>query len=214
MDRRPNKLIPDDLAPTPGLDALEATAVAVGEVPGEAEAIGVAVYSDGEVPATLGLDRADLEDAGFTGAAGTSLVLPRSAAPDLVAIGLGDRAEVSPRVLRDASATLVRAAARRPRLAFQVDDLAGVDGTDAVRALAEGALLASYRYTVLNGSSKHVALVGFTIVLETAVAGAEAAVADAVVGARTEAVRTDAELGEPATAGEPEGNAAQDQQER
>jgi len=191
MDRRPNKLIPDDLPPVPGLDALEATTVVVGEATGDVEAIGVAVYTDGEVPATLGFDRAGLEDAGFTGAAGSSLVLARSGAPDLVAIGLGDRAEVSPRVLRDASATLVRAAARRSRIAFQVDDLAGVDGAEAVRALAEGALLASYRYTVLNGSSKHVALTGFTIVLASAVDGAEAATAEAVVSARTAVVARD-----------------------
>ena len=163
MDRRPNKLIPADLPTTPGLDAVDAVDIHVGEVGSGVDAIGVGVYADGGTPDGLGFDRSGLDDAGFTAAAGTSLVLPRAGEPDLVLVGLGDRADAGVRVLRDAAATLARAVARRASLGLRIDDLAGVDAADAVRALAEGALLARYRYTVLNGSSKHVPLTSFTI---------------------------------------------------
>ena len=163
MDRRPNKLIPADLKTTPGLDALDAADVRVGEIAADVEVLGVGVYSDGDVPAGLGFDRAGLEDAGFTAAPGTSLVLPRAGEPDLVLVGLGARDDAGVRGLRDAAATLARAASRRATLGLRIDDLAGVDAADAVRALAEGALLARYRYTVLNASSTHVPLSAFTI---------------------------------------------------
>ncbi|MPT14506.1 MAG: leucyl aminopeptidase [Microbacterium sp.] len=163
MDRRPNKLIPADLKTTPGLDAVDAADVRVGEIGADVEAIGVAVYSDGAVPDALGFDRAALDDAGFAATAGASLVLPRAGEPDLVLIGLGARADAGVRGLRDAAATLARAAARRARLGLRIDDLAGVDASAAVQVLAEGALLARYRYTVLNASSKHVPLTAFVI---------------------------------------------------
>ncbi|PKQ34351.1 MAG: leucyl aminopeptidase [Actinobacteria bacterium HGW-Actinobacteria-11] len=163
MDRRPNKLIPADLKTTPGLDAVDAVDLRVGEIASDVEAIGVGVYTDGDVPGELGFDRAGLEDAGFTAEPGTSLVLPRAGQPDLVAVGLGDRADVGPRGLRDAAAALARAVPRRATLGLRIGDLAGVEAGEALRALAEGALLARYRYTVLNASSKHVPLAAFTV---------------------------------------------------
>ncbi|MFK3676560.1 leucyl aminopeptidase family protein [Microbacterium sp. NPDC090218] len=184
MDRRPNKLIPADLKTTPGLDALDAVEVRVGEIASGVEALGVGVYSDGEVPVDLGFDRAGLENAGFSAKPGTSLVLPRPGESDLVAVGLGSREDAGVSGLRDAAATLARAAARRTTLGLRIDDLAGVDAADAVQALAEGALLARYRYTVLNASSKHVALAAFTI----DVPGADAGPVDAARNAARAAV--------------------------
>jgi len=163
MDRRPNKLIPADLKTTPGLDAVDAVDFRVGEIGADVDAVGVVVFSDGDVPDGLGFDRAALDDLGFSAKAGTSLLLPRVGEPDLVLVGLGARADAGVRVIRDAAATLARAAARRARLGIRIGDLAGVDPADAVQALAEGVLLSRYRYTVLNGSSKHVPLVSFVI---------------------------------------------------
>lgn len=188
MDRRPNKLIPADLKTTPGLDAVDAVDIRVGAIAADVEAVGVGVYSDGEVPAELGFDREALEDAGFTAKPGTSLVVPRAGEPDLVAIGLGARADAGARVLRDAAATLARAASRRATLGLRIDDLAGVAGDDAVRVLAEGALLARYRYTVLNGSSTHVPLDSFTIDVPD---GSTDAVAAALTSARAAVVARD-----------------------
>lgn len=190
MDRRPNKLIPADLVPVPGLDALDAATVAVGAIPADAEAVGVGVYADGDVPGDIGFDRAGLEDAGFTGATGTTLVLPRVGAADLVLIGLGARADVNAGVLRDASAGLMRAAERRARLGLRIDDLGAMAAADAVRALVEGALLARYRYTVLNGSTTHIPLAALTVDVPAG-EGASSAVAEAFVTARAAVVARD-----------------------
>lgn len=188
MDRRPNKLIPADLKTTPGLDAVDAVDIRVGDVGADVDAIGAGVFSDGDVPDGLGFDRAALEDLGFTAKAGTSLLLPRVGEPDVVLIGLGARADAGARIFRDAAATLARAAARRARLGLRIGDLAGVDAADVVRALAEGALLARYRYTVLNASSKHVPLAAFVIDVP---GGTAEPVAAAVTSARAAVVARD-----------------------
>ncbi|MBS1673752.1 MAG: leucyl aminopeptidase [Actinobacteria bacterium] len=190
MDRRPNKLIPADLPPVPGLDALDAAVVGTGEIPADAEAVGVGVHSDGDVPADIGFDRAALDDAGFTAATGTTLVVPRVEAPDLVLIGLGPRAEAGIGELRDAAAGFVRAASRRARLGLRLDDLGDVPAAGAVRALAEGALLARYRYTALNGSSTHIPLAALTIQVPGG-EGSGSAVADAFLTARPAVVARD-----------------------
>ncbi|MGM7697852.1 leucyl aminopeptidase [Microbacterium sp. A84] len=188
MERSPNKVIPADLATMPGLDALDAAEIVVGEIGSDVEAIGVGVYSDGDVPSELGFDRAALEDAGFTASEGSTLVLLRAGQADLVAVGLGARSDVDARVLRDAAAGLARAASRRSRLGLRIDDLAEVDPATAVRALAEGALLARYRYTVLNSSSKHVGLNSLTIDIP---GGTDASVAEALATARAAVVARD-----------------------
>src|SRR5690606_2485215 len=112
--------IPPDFAPLPGLDALDAVEVRVadsaghvgGAGAGEAESTGIGVHDEGDVPAALGFDRAGLDAAGFDGKVGATLLLPRAEGPDLVAVGLGDRADAGPKALRDAGAAFARAAAR------------------------------------------------------------------------------------------------------
>ncbi|KQR52905.1 leucyl aminopeptidase [Leifsonia sp. Leaf336] len=182
-------MIPTDFATIPGLDALDAVSVIVGTQT-DAEAIGVGVYSDADVPRFLGFDRADLANAGFEGKACSSLLLPQASGPDLVAIGLGPRADVDATVFRDAAASLVRTASRRATLTLRVDDLAGVDALSAIRAAAEGALLAGYRYTALKKASTHVPLISFALdVPDTD--GADLAIAAAFVSARTAIVARD-----------------------
>ena len=190
MERTPNKIIPADMATVPGLDALDAAQIEIGAIPSNVQAIGIGVYADGDVPADVGFDRAALEDAGFTAKPGTVLNIPRAGKPDLVVIGLGARGDVAAPVLRDAAAAFVRAAARRERLGLRVDDLAEVDVEVATRSLAEGALLARYRYTVLNSTTKHVALAALTLDLPS-YGQAEAPIAEAFVGARAAVVARD-----------------------
>ena len=191
MTRSPNKLIPADFATVPGLDALDAAEVRVGRTEDDVEALGFGVHSDGDVPDDLGFSRAALEAAGFDGKPGSSLVLPQADGPDRVAVGLGAAGEVTPAVLRDASAAFVRAAARRGRLALQVD-LGEVDRASGLTALAEGALLARYRYTVLVSDSKHVPLGSLSLEAGDGDAEADAAaVAAAFVTTRATIVARD-----------------------
>lgn len=190
MDRRPNKIIPADLPTVPGLDALDAARIAAGTIPSDVQAIGIGVYADGDVPAEVGFDRAALEGAGFTAKTGSVLTVPRSGQPELVVIGLGDRNDLTADVLRDAAAALARGASRHERLGLRVDDLAGVDIAVATRALAEGALLARYRYTVLTRTTKHVALAALTLDLPGD-GDAAGPIAEAFVGARAAVVARD-----------------------
>lgn len=182
MSRTPNKLIPADFATTPGLDALDAVIVRIGRDP-DAGATGVGVGTDGDVPDALGFDRDQLTAAGFTGATGTTFVLARPDAADLIAVGLGDAATRTPAVLRDAAAAVVRAGARQERVQLDI----AVSDEAGVTALIEGALLARYAYTPLRSAAKHVPLVALTVDAD----GSDASVAAALVTARAAAIARD-----------------------
>jgi leucyl aminopeptidase len=124
---------------------LEAAAAA----PPDAGALGVPVPAGGEVPAEVGLDRDRLAAAGFTGAAGTTLVVPSPSGTTVVAVGIGDGEALDANGLRDAAAAFARAAATHAELAFS---LAGtsVPPAGAAQAVVEGVLLARYGYDPLR----------------------------------------------------------------
>ncbi|PII82301.1 leucyl aminopeptidase [Leucobacter sp. OLJS4] len=190
MTRSPNKLIPTGFRTVPGLEALDAVVVTAGPPSADVRALGVGVTSDGEVPPELGFDRAALADAGFEAKAGSVLVLPQAAGPQLVAVGLGPSEQLTVAVLRDAAAVFARAVSSCAELALRLDATGAVSASDAVRALAEGALLGRYRYTELTATSKHVPLEALS--LEVPGAGtAEQAIAEATVSARAAIVARD-----------------------
>ncbi|MCU0261988.1 MAG: hypothetical protein MUE78_13300, partial [Ilumatobacteraceae bacterium] len=114
---------------------------------------GLAVATTGAVPRQLGMNRAALTAAGFTGAASQTLVVHRSEGPTIVAVGVGDPASLTPAVLRDAAAAFVRAAGSRARLATNLTDLDGVSAQAAGQAVTEGVLLAAYKYGGLKTAS-------------------------------------------------------------
>ncbi len=119
-------------------------------VPRDTEVIGVPVASSGTVPRSLGLSRAALADHGFEGKAGQTLAIPSSHGPTLIAVGIGDPAELTAAALRTAGATLARAASKRTRIATTLADLGGVDAASAAQAVVEGVALAAYRYVELK----------------------------------------------------------------
>jgi leucyl aminopeptidase len=122
----------------------------VKSAPRTADAIGLPVASTGPVPRQLGLTRAALSAHGFDGKAGQVLVLPAATGPTLVAIGVGDPAALDGNALRNAAAALVRAAGKKAHIATSLADLEGVDSKTAGQVVAEGALLASYKYLGLK----------------------------------------------------------------
>jgi leucyl aminopeptidase len=121
---------------------MTATVSIVRSAPRSADAVGLAVGSSGPVPRQLGLSRARLDAHGFTGTVGQTMVLPSRDGATLIAVGVGD--SPTPKQLRDASAAFVRAAGRRVHLATNLADVD--DAGAAAQAVAEGALLATYRY--------------------------------------------------------------------
>jgi leucyl aminopeptidase len=117
------------------------------------EVLGVPVHTSGPVPRSLGLNRASLEALGFEAKVGQAVALPARNGALIVAVGLGDAGAVTTSSLRTAAAALARAAAKRSWLATSLVDVEGVDARDAAQAVAEGIVLASYRYTALKAEA-------------------------------------------------------------
>jgi len=133
--------------PTPSRVTSARLVVDVAEtVPADATAVAVPVGTDGDVDPRLGLSRAALTAAGFTGAVGQALPIPGDAVPELVAVGVGDPDALDTAALRDAAAAFARATARHGRIAAALRDLAGVAPEAAAQAVVEGVILARYRY--------------------------------------------------------------------
>jgi leucyl aminopeptidase len=121
--------------------------------PRTADAVGVAVPSEGAVPRQLGLNRAALAAHGFTGAVGQTLVVPRGDGPALVAVGVGAAGALDLTALRNAAAAFARAARARTHLATNLADLEGADPAAAAQAVTEGVMLAAYRYVGLKNDT-------------------------------------------------------------
>ncbi|HET8950836.1 MAG TPA: M17 family peptidase N-terminal domain-containing protein, partial [Solirubrobacteraceae bacterium] len=156
MTRSPNKLIPAEFTPVPSLSAADAVeVVAVDELgAGALDAIGVLVHSDGDLPEGVPLDREALARAGFEAKAGTSIVLARPEPTLIVIVGMGPAGELTDAAVRDAAAAFVRAVPKASNVGLRVPSLGGVDAESAARALAEGALLARYRYEALKSEPR------------------------------------------------------------
>ena len=118
-------------------------------VPKSATAIGFAVATKGPVPRGLGVGRGGLEANGFEGKPGQTLSVP-TADGVVVAVGVGDPGTIDAAGLRSAAAAFARVASKHAHLATNLADVDGVDATAAGQAVAEGVLLASYRYTGLK----------------------------------------------------------------
>lgn len=133
-------------------------------VPKAATAVGYAVGTKGAVPRQLGVNRATLTANGFDGKAGQTLVVPSNDGI-AVAVGVGAAEGIDAKVLRDAAAAFARCASKHAHLATNLADVDGLDASTAARAVAEGVLLASYRYVGLkNDESSGSQLESLTLV--------------------------------------------------
>ena len=141
------------------------------EAPSDAEALGIPVATDGDVPAPIGVDRELLLESGFTGAIGQTLALPRGERPVVVAVGIGERGTLDASSLRDAAAAFARAAARDGRLATTLGDVADVGAEAAGQAIVEGVLLARYRYRAFVDRPHEAPLTALTLVAGAGRAG-------------------------------------------
>ena len=122
----------------------------VRSIPRSADAVGVPVASEGPVPRSLGLNRAALAANGFEGKPGQTLVLASPTGPAQIAVGIGKMGELTANGLRNAAASLARAAGKRAHLATSLADVGGVDAKSAAQAVVEGVALANYRYVGLK----------------------------------------------------------------
>lgn len=178
-------VINPDFNPVPSRD-LSHDVRAVAEPSAAAQAVAVAVSAEGDVPAIVGLNREALAAVGFTGAAGSTTLLPRQDGPVLVLVGLGDtKGSLTGAQLRDAAAALVRAASQLGTLEFDARGLSTVDARTIGEVVTEGAVLARYRYDALRSQPTTVPLTGFTLVVEAEqVAEAQAGIDRGLILAR------------------------------
>jgi leucyl aminopeptidase len=183
MTRSPNKLIAADFSPVPALgNACEVTAV--DQTDPDLDALALLVASGTDLTDVVGLDEDALAAAGFDASAGSSLVVARAGHP-LVLVGIGDPGELTADTLRDAAAAAARATAKKGgRIGLDVPSL-GIDAATTGQVLAEGALLARYRYSVLKAEPKEVPLA----LLQLRVAGADAAAVAAGIAVAEVTVR-------------------------
>ncbi|POH58382.1 leucyl aminopeptidase [Arthrobacter glacialis] len=188
MVHTPIKLIPESYNPAPSLQL--DPAVSAPDAPADATtAVGYFVSTDGDAPAELGLGKEALAAAGFTGAAGQTLVIPRADATAAVAVGAGAGATRTADELRDAAAAFARAAARHAKLALILPAGHGLDGALAAQVVVEGALLARYRFNALQTAPKDVTVESLDVV--GAGDGAAAGAARGKVLARSAALARD-----------------------
>ncbi len=169
MTRSPNKLISPDFTPVPALGT-SCEVVVVDDFASDLDAVALLVAPGTDLTGVVGLGEEALAAAGFDASPGSSLVVARDGHP-VVLVGVGAVAELDADKLRDAAASAARATAKKGgRIGIDVPDL-GIDAATAGQVLAEGALLARYRYSVLKAEPKEVAL----DLLQLRVAGADAA---------------------------------------
>ncbi len=183
MTRSPNKLIPNDFTPVPALgNACDVSAVA--DFDATLDAVALLVAPGADLAEVVGLNAEALAAAGFDASPGSSLIVARDGHP-LVLVGIGDSAELDADKLRDAAASAARATAKKGgRIGIEVPEL-GLDAAVAGQVLAEGALLARYRYAVLKAEPKEVPLE----LLQLKVAGADAAAVAAGIAVAEVTVR-------------------------
>jgi leucyl aminopeptidase len=134
-----------------------------------------------------------LESRGFTGKTGEALALStlgRLPAATLLLIGLGDRGKVDGEVLRRAAGALVRGAGGARHAVTPLAQALPGDQAAAVRAVAEAALLAAYRFDKYkaDGNGRRPTLERLVIV--PAGGADEAALQAAVAAGRVRAAAT------------------------
>ncbi len=151
------------------LDASEAvtnvTVTVAKSAPKGATAVAYAVATKGAVPRQLGVSRAGLDANGFEGKVGQMLGVPHGDGV-AYAVGVGDPDSIDVAGVRNAAASFARAAAKHRHLAINLADLGHLDAKIVGQAVAEGALLGSYRYVGLkNDTTSAAQLAELTLVV-------------------------------------------------
>ena len=158
----------------------------------DAAALAVPVSSGAEPPPDLGVDAAHLAVAGFTGAADQTLVVPGDDGRALVALGIGDGAEVGTTLVRDLAAAFARAVPQHLTLAVELPESGtAISAAEFAQAVVEGVLLARWRFFVGRGSDEPTLTALTLVVPESAADEARAGVARGQAIARAAAISRD-----------------------
>ena len=139
-------------------------------IPATVDATVVAVASDRSSDRHLkarGLPLGALKAQGFTGAVDQIAFVSDAGGRSVIVLGIGPLKEIDDNRLRRVGAQAVRAGSRSKRLAVDVLDLIAIrasgDLPRGIRALAEGLVLGSYRFTEYRSDPKPVVLAAVTV---------------------------------------------------
>jgi leucyl aminopeptidase len=152
-----------------------------------------------EAVAALGVPLAPLLEArGFSGKAGETAAwatLGRLPATVLLLVGLGERAKVDAEVLRRAAAAVVRQGRGAAKAVTTLPQALPADPAGAVQAVAEGALLAAYRFdkykkAKANGAKPPTELAALALVAGGEGSGARRGLAGALAAGQVRAAAT------------------------
>ena len=139
-------------------------------LPAAIDAVVMVVPSDKSSERALksrGLPVAALRAQGFTGAADQLAFVNDASGRSVIVIGVGASKSVDDNRLRRVGAQAVRAGSRSKRLGVDVLDVvegrSAAERSSAIRALAEGLVLGSYRFTEYRSAPKPVALAAVTV---------------------------------------------------
>ncbi len=124
--------------------------------PRDVDVIGVPVFTEGPVPRSAGTSRKALAALGFAGKVGETFTIPVPTGPDVVVVGMGSPGSVTSASLRTASAALARAVAKRASLATALTQATELPAAEAAQVIAEGIVLASYRYVAMKSDPSDV----------------------------------------------------------
>ena len=159
-------------------------------VPDDAAVVGVPVFAGRSMPGSgPHADLGQLAQRGFEGKLCETMVVPSADGRTVVAVGMGPEGKVDAEALRRAAAALVKATWKDTAVATTLLAAApaGMEAAAAAQAVAEGATLASYRFTKYKSDPKACRMQSMVVVGPlTAGAGLErgARLADAVNLAR------------------------------
>ena len=145
-------------------DEVEVRVVAHDDLLDEVEAVSIPVTPSGDVPEVLGVDHEGLRRAGFSPTVGKALAFPAGSLPVLVAVGVGELAELDSAAVRDAAAAFAAAVPFDAHLATRVPRSEHMTVAEAAAAVVEGVLLARYRFSLRSKETGPVRVASLTLV--------------------------------------------------
>ncbi len=156
-------------------------------VPARADLVAIGLTESDVSAAALkraGLPAKVLSAQGFTGRADQTSLVADDRGRTVLVVGLGARDRLDDARLRRASAQAVRAAQKVTSLAITfLDSVPPAKHAESARAIAEGAMLGSYRFVALKSDAKPAALARVTITGSAAKPVADAVRVGAAIGA-------------------------------
>lgn len=158
----------EGFSPVPSVSS-QATIAVASSIPDTATAVGFAVRAGGDLPEGSSLDWAALEAVGFEAKPGQTHAIPRSGAPVMILVGVGETLDKAQ--LRDAAAAFANAADSHADLAAVLGEVAGLSTAQVGQAVTEGVLLARYRYDALKSEPSTTPVGTLTLVIDSDRAG-------------------------------------------